>query len=323
MGKEVVKEISPWGVQSPFLILAAVYFILSLAELVKRDFTLHGYFAMVATYSLLSGMLMRLFFPATKYLPLHLLTLIALAFPFPLSQVASMVSLTAVEVWALKDVRSYGSKFPVNLLVLSSPVAGIPAWLAFSITGEMVFLLPPVVMYVLGINVGLFTATLRSKPFFWLRQLPFLILSAFSFFQPLYAVDSLAFSVYFLITAKNFKSPSLLVLASFMASSILSFNDLTHSVLLGLMLPSFVNCVVYSIARYNYGTPGHWFSLSALLASLVSWFAFRELSALLTLISVATFYALIAHNFHPVSVKLGISVRFLRKPINPEPHSTP
>lgn len=323
MGKEVVKEISPWGVQSPFLILAAVYFTLSLAELVKRDFTLHGYFAMVATYSLLSGMLMRLFFPATKYLPLHLLTLVALALPFPLSQVASMVFLTAVEVWALRDVRSYGSKFPVNLLVLSSPVAGIFAWLGYYFTGHVAFLLPPIVMYVLGINVGLFAATLRSKPFFWAKQLPFLILSALSFFQPLYAIDTFAYSVYFLATARSFRSPSLLVLVSFLASSVLSFENLTHSVLLGLMLPSFVNCVVYSIARYNYGTPAHWLSLSALLASLVSWFAFRELSALLTLISVVTFYALIVHNFHPVSVKLGISVRFLRKPINPEPNSTP
>ena len=311
MGKEAIKEISPWGVQSPFLILAAVYFILSLAELVRGNFVLHGYFAMVATYSLLSGMLLRLFFPATKYLSLHLLSLIAMAVPFPLCQVVSMGSLTVVEAWAIRDVKSYGSKFPVNLLVLSSPIAGILAWLGYYLTEHMAFLLPPVLMYVLGINVGLFTATLKSKPFFWIKQLPFLILSAISFFQPLYAISSFTYSVYCLAAARNFRSPSLLVLASFLASSIFSFESLTHSVLLGLMLPSFVNCVVYSIARYNYGTSAHWFSLSTLLASLVSWFALRELSAVLTLVSVVTFYALIAHNFHPKSVKLGISVRFL------------
>ena len=313
MQKEI-KEISPWGVQAPFLALSVTYFALSLIKLVMHDFSDHAYFAMIATYAMLYGMLLRLFFPATKYLPAHLIALIAIAIPFPASQAVSALAVTVAEAWGLKDVKSYGSKFPVNYLVLSSPPAGIIAWLAFYFTGNFTFLIPPVVLYVLGINVGVFAATLRSKPFFGKRQLPFLLLSVLSFLKPIYALDVLAYSGYVLSKVRNFKTPSSLVLVSFLMSSVTAlFINFVHSVMLGLMLPSFINCVVYSIARYNYGNKPHQLSLVLIFMSLIAWEPLKAVSVILTLLALLIFYALIVHNFYPRAVKLGISVKFLRE----------
>lgn len=116
-----MKEIEPWGVNVPFLVLGLIYWCIGGISLFE-NITFHPLLMMIGTYSIYFGMFQRLFFPARNYLALHLISLVLLAIPvYPFQALASL-ALIGVEVWGIRDIKSYGSKFPVNWLVLSSPL---------------------------------------------------------------------------------------------------------------------------------------------------------------------------------------------------------
>ena len=126
MVEKRVEELRPWGVNVPFIVLGLAYFLAGGLSLWKNSQD-HGYLMMVGAYALYEGMITRLFFPATKYFKLQALTLISLAVPLPEAQALSSYALTFLELRALRDVKSYGSRFPVNALVLASLALSILA----------------------------------------------------------------------------------------------------------------------------------------------------------------------------------------------------
>jgi len=76
-------------------------------------------------------------------------------------------------VIALRDVKAYGSRFPWNFLVLLSPPSSAVAWFLFH--GNYWILVPPLLLYVLGVNVGVFSANLSLRPLLGLSQLPVVV----------------------------------------------------------------------------------------------------------------------------------------------------
>jgi hypothetical protein len=122
-----------------------------------------------------------------------------------------------LELRALRDVKSYGSRFPFNALVLASPVLSSISWTAFVFFKDPTLLIPPLVSYVLGINIGVFKATLGSKPFFGWRQTPYLALASFSFLPPAFSAAVILYSARVLLTANNLRSSSTVVLVYFLS----------------------------------------------------------------------------------------------------------
>jgi hypothetical protein len=312
-------ELQPWGVNVPFLIVAAVYFAAGGLSLTLRQFD-HGYLMIAGAYALYEGMLLRLFFPATKYIWLHVAILITMAIPLPQSQVVSAVLLAYLMYRGLKDVKSYGSKFPVNALVLASPVLAVIFWTAFLFTGYYPLLFPPLVSYVLGINVGIFAATLRTKPFFGWRQAPLLALAPFAFIPQVFGLLDLVYSGVMLLRAGSLRSTSAFVVVSFLVSGIFSLLDFdfVHAFAIGFMLVSFVNCIVYSTSRYNFDGAFHLVSVLSLLVSNVAWPFFREASFALSAIGLVAFALAIRHNMTFQAIKYGISQVYLRQQLGGE-----
>ena len=314
MVEKRVEELRPWGVNVPFIVLGLAYFLAGGLSLWKNPHD-HGYLMMVGAYALYEGMMMRLFFPATKYFKLQALALISLAIPLPEAQALSSYALTLLELRALRDVKSYGSRFPVNALVLASPVLSSISWTTFVFFKDPTLLFPPLVSYVLGINIGIFTATLGSKPLFGWRQAPYLALASLSFLSPAFSASVILYSALVLLTATNLRSTSTVVLVSFLVSGLeaLFLNDFVHAFSLGFMLASFINCIVYSTSRYAFNGVPHFLSVSLILASSLAWPFFKVVSFVLTGAALLLFVYTTRHNLTLNALKYGMSEVYLRE----------
>jgi len=309
-----VEELRPWGVNVPFIVLGLAYFLAGGLSLWKNPQD-HGYLMMVGAYALYEGMITRLFFPATKYFKLQALALISLAVPLPEAQALSSYALTFLELRALRDVKSYGSRFPVNALVLASPVLSSISWTAFVFLKNPTLLFPPLVSYVLGINIGIFRATLGSKPLFGWRQAPYLALASLSFLPVAFSAAVILYSALVLLTATNLRSTSTVVLVSFLVSGLetLFLNDFVHAFSLGFMLASFINCIVYSTSRYAFNGVPHFLSVLLILVSSLAWPLFKVVSFVLTGAALLLFVYAMRHNLTLNALKYGMSEVYLRE----------
>jgi len=253
-----VKDIQPWGVNVPFIYLSSLLWALGGISLRwGLPYLDHPYLMILGAYSLYCGMIQRLFFPARKYLPLQLTSLILLPFPFHFFQVAAFGSLTITEVIALRDVKAYGSRFPWNFLVLLSPPSSAVAWFLFH--GNYWILVPPLLLYVLGVNVGVFSANLSLRPLLGLSQLPVVVSVLLTWLFPKLLPITLA--IYFSLLLYRRKERGIHSLTALLTGvsgvlvpfSSLYLGDLLHAFALGVMAPFFASCIVYSTSRYNYG----------------------------------------------------------------------
>ena len=307
------EEIEPWGVNVPFIYLATVMFLLGGLSL-HYPILYHPYLMTIGAYALYFGMIQRLFFPAKKYLITHLLSLILLSIPLShYFQFFASVVLIITEIIALKDVKSYGSKFVVNLLVLSSPFLSAIMWFLFLNYWSLTI---PILVYILGVNIGVFTATLGTKPFFGTNQIPILLLSLLSMIFPFFLPITLVVYFIFLFRKRIHKSLSITSISVLITTLITTFSSLylgeeTHAFYLGVMFPLFFSCITYSTARYNhdkivYTTP-------LLILSYFIRFINLELSSLFLPLAYLYFLYLIKHTLGITGIKLGISTKYLKR----------
>ncbi|ACP46749.1 conserved hypothetical protein [Sulfolobus islandicus Y.G.57.14] len=322
MKKSEIKEIEPWGVNIPFIFLAIAYWALGSLSL-PLNWSYHPYFMMLGAYALYFGMIQRLFFPAKNYLALHIASLIFLAIPIYYFQIIASVALAITEVKALLDLRNYGynaKKLPINALVLSSPFASIITWLLYP---NYWLLITPLLLYILGVNVGVFSVNLRTRPVFGLYQLPiFLIIISSYFFPILFPFIGV---VYFLtiyrktFTFKNTSAISSLLSLIVIPLLSLYFGDFVHAFTLGIMSTLFFSCITYSTSRYNYDK----IVISIILSDLayILRFFYFKISGIFWVIAVLYFLYLIRDNFYLTSIKLGLSMRFIR--MQKESHESP
>ena len=309
--------IEPWGVNVPFLILAFIYFAIGGVSL-NLDPSVHGYFMLLGAYSLYSGMILRLFFPAKKYLILHIVTLVLLSIPlYPLISL-SFFFLTIVEIWGLKDVKSYGSKFPINILVLSSPPLSFISWLLFPILGYNLLIIS-LLLYLLGINEGIFSATLGLKPKFGIKQIPILLL-VFLFYlgYSLFPLIIIAYFAWLFYGVKKVRKnlSALSVILSSASTSIGSYflGETIHAFALGTMAPFFYSCITYSTSRYNYDKI---YIISILLSlSYFLRFVYFHISGIFFVASSLLFLYLIKDNLTLTTLKYGMSKKYLIKKLN-------
>nr|WP_010978061.1 hypothetical protein [Sulfurisphaera tokodaii] len=304
-----IKEIEPWGVNVPYIYLSTIMFLLGGISLIKFPFY-HPYFMMIGAYSLYFGMIQRLFFPAKNYLPLHILALILLAIPIShYFQFLASIVLVITEIKALKDVKSYGSKFPVSTLVLSSPFLSAILWYFYINYWSLII---PLAVYILGVNIGVFTATLGVKPFFGLYQIPVLILLIISMFLPFFLAIALVYYFAFLmrkgIKRINWTSISV-ILVSLASMSALYLGDLSHAFFLDVMFPLFFSCITYSTARYNHEKVVYIIPL--LLFAFFTRFINLQFSAIFLPIAYIYFLYLIKDTLGITGIKLGISKKYL------------
>ncbi len=302
------KAIEPWGVNVPFIILAMIYWALGGISLLE-NFPFHPYFMMIGSYSLFFGMLLRLFFPARKYLPLHILSLILLSIPFyPFQSIASLF-LIFNELWGLKDVIHYGGKFPINLLVLASPFSSLIAWSLYPYYGYSI-LMVGLLFYLFGINIGVFTVTAGAKPKFGMKQLPIFVLIALSIYHNFLFFALLGYFIWLFYDSKTIKKGGLsIILTSLLVTfSSIFLGEEIHAFALGIMATFFFNCIIYSTSRYNYSKS---YPIPYLL--LVSYFLRFiniEISGLFFMISTLYFLYLIKDNFTLKAIKLGLSSKY-------------
>ncbi|WP_338598812.1 hypothetical protein V6M85_08620 [Sulfolobus tengchongensis] len=310
MKKKDIKEIEPWGVNIPFIFLAVIYWALGALSIIL-NLPYHPYFMLIGAYALYFGMIQRLFFPAKNYLPLHIASLIFLAIPIHYSQIIASVCLSVTEIWALRDMKKYGSKFPVNALVLSSPFASIIAWIFYP---NFWTLIVPLLLYILGVNVGVFSANLRTRPIFGVYQIPIFLIVLLSYFFPL--IFPFIGIIYFLViyrkimTVRNLSAFSTLLSIIIVPLLSLYFKDYIHAFTLGIMSPLFFSCIIYSTSRYNYNRVVALTTLSAL--SYILRTINLEMSGILWIIAVLYFLYLLKDNFYLTSIKLGLSMKFIR-----------
>lgn len=305
--------IEPWGVNVPYIYLATIMFLLGGLSLFFSP-SLHPYFMTIGVYALFFGMIQRLFFPAKKYLVTQILSLIFLAIPLShYFQFLSSLILSVTEVWALYDVKRYGSKFPVNLLVLSSPFLSVILWFFFINYWSLTI---PILVYILGVNIGIFTATLGAKPFFGIYQLPILVFSLLTLFLPLFLPITL--SIYFLFLFRKrikgrFSYTSLSVILVSTASSYLSIvlGDQIHAFYLDIMYPFFFSCITYSTARYNHDKVVY--TIPFLFFAYILRFVSIEFSSIFLPISYLLFLFLIKDTLGITGLKIGMSSKYLRK----------
>jgi hypothetical protein len=301
----VEKAIEPWGVNVPYLALGLVYWALGGATI---SLGLHPYFMMVGSYAVFFGMISRLFFPARKYILGHVITLALLSVPLYPFQALASASLGVTELWGFKDTKSYGAKFPVNVLVLSSPFASFVAWLLFPANYEV--LLFPLTLYLLGVNVGVFSATMGFKPKFGAKQVPLILLSVLVVKYPVLPV--LGYVAWLLYDSKpRVNATAMATLSASIAttSASLLLGQELHAFALGVMMTYFFNCITYSTSRYNYQKA---FPIPLLLAtSYFTRFLNLELSSAFTAFTVLYFVYLVKDNFTWRTIKLGISAKYL------------
>ncbi|AWR97987.1 hypothetical protein DFR86_10875 [Acidianus sulfidivorans JP7] len=307
--------IEPWGVNVPFIYLSIIMFTLGGLSLFLNDplIGFHGYYMTIGAYSLYFGMIQRLFFPAKKYIYTQLLSLFTLALPLShYFQAVASLFLIITEIWALKDVKGYGGKFPINLLVLSSPFASFIAWLLFT---NYLILIIPIFIYILGVNIGVFVATLRARPLFGYKQIPILILIVLSFFF-FKILFPLTLIVYFgILLSKRIKinltSLTTIGVSLGLAIIVIFFGDYIHAFYLGTMASFFYSCITYSTARYNHGKV--FYSNLLLILAYVLRFVNLGLSSIFFPISFLIFLYLIKDNLGIDGIKFGMSRKFLEK----------
>ncbi|WP_061972209.1 hypothetical protein [Sulfolobus acidocaldarius] len=302
--KKVIKEIEPWGVNIPYLILGLVYWGIGGIS-AFNNLPHHFYFMMIGTYSIYFGMISRLFFPARNYLATHLTSLFLLAIPYyPFQALASLV-LIITELWSISDIRGYGSRFPLNLLVLSSPFASLIGWIFYVQFGYFV-LVPPLLLYLLGVNIGVFSATLGIKAKLGFKQFSVFILVLL---YPISISITIAGYVLWLLYKTRVKERNLSSILTLSVAVIVSFSSLflgeqIHAFAFGVMIPFFFNCITYSTSRYNYGKLFPIPILSAL--SYFMRFVNLPLSSVFFISAVLIFLILNRHNFTIRTIKLGM-----------------
>lgn len=310
-----MKEIEPWGVNVPFLLLGLSYWFLGGMSLTTRaplNIAMHPFFMMIGAYSIYFGMFQRLFFPAKNYIMLQLASLILLSVPIYPFQAFASISLAGVELWGIKDVKSYGSRFPVNWLVLLSPFASAVAW--FIYPEEVWALTVPLLLYLLGINVGVFSATLGLKPKFGWKQIPIIGLAIATGFLPKLLPALMVFYVIWLIlgTRKvnlNVTAITFLLSPLVALTSSLFLGEEFHAFALGLMAPFFFGCIAYSTSRYNYG------KMTPVPALLLIAYLVRPLdlgaSSIFFVFATVYFLFMIRGNLTLTTVKTGMSARYV------------
>lgn len=311
--KKEIKEIEPWGVNVPYIYLSTIMFFSGGVSLFLH-IPLHAYLMTIGAYALYFGMIQRLFFPAKNYLVTHVIALILLAIPLShYFQAAASLVLIVTEIWALKDVKSYGGKFPINVLVLSSPFLSFIFWLLFLNYWSLII---PLLVYILGVNIGVFTATLGAKPFFGEKQLPILVLALLTlFFKFLLPITLLLYFIllFYRRIRKLISITSLIVIGVSIAVTLsaLVFHDYIHAFYLGVMSSFFFSCITYSTASYNHGKVGYAILLliPAYFLRLVS----VELSGIFFPIAFLIFLYLIKETLGIDGIKYGISKRFLEE----------
>jgi len=298
-----LKQVFPWGVNVPFTYLAFTLWGAGAVELILNP-TVHPYLMMLGAYSLYFGMVQRLFFPVRRYLPLQILSL-AIGVPLPWAQVVGSAALLGTEVWSLLDVRSYGSRYPLNLLVLSSVPMSLLTWIVYG--NNFWVLVVPLLSYLLGVNEGILSSNLKLKPRLGLEQVPLLAAVILCFFFPV--VFPAVMIVYALSFGwSKFKSQvsALLTLAVSLVVPIGSWwlGNPIHAFTLGVMSPMFASCVTYSISRENYGK--EWpipllFGASFFLRNFD-----LILSGLPWVVGMLFFMGLVAKRLDPRSMSLGL-----------------
>ncbi|WP_048099573.1 hypothetical protein [Candidatus Acidianus copahuensis] len=297
-------SIEPWGVNIPFLLLAMVFWIIG-----GIFHYSHPYFMILGAFEIYLGMIIRLFFPARKYIPVQLLILISSAIPMHVMQIFSSFMLVILEIWAFKDVKNYGGRIIKNFLVFSSPFAFIVAWSIFNYW----FLICALSLYLLGVNIGVFSATLNNKAIFGFKQFPLVILVIVMAFIKQMLPFLIAF--YFAYTFNEFKlnktgnfTKYTSIIVTF---SSLFLGDFTHAFTLGVMAPLFSSCILYSTSKYNYVKA--W--VIPLLYALSYYLRIISLPLSEIPFGIASLYFLwlFKDNLTLESLKLGISKVFLQK----------
>ncbi|BCU67822.1 hypothetical protein HS7_12590 [Sulfolobales archaeon HS-7] len=303
-------EIFPWGVNVPYLIIAGIYFLAGGLSLFTGQS--HGLLMLLGAYSLYSGMIQRLFFPARKYIVPQLINMILVCIPIPLAQVLAYIALTITAVWSVLDVSKYGAKYPINLLVLSSPILSVIFWTLFSAFGNYWLLIIPLMSYLFGVNVGVFTATLGVKPKYGLLQLPILA-AVFSILLIHYVIVPVGiyFAWLFFNGVKRFNLSAAVTVFTGGFTSLLSvFTGMEiHAFALGVMLPFFYSCITYSLSRYNYD-----YEYVIPLLLMISYFIRMFLlipSGIATAVGIILFYYLNIDNFSLFTLRNGLSKKFL------------
>ncbi|MEM1627589.1 MAG: hypothetical protein QXV69_10095 [Sulfolobaceae archaeon] len=247
--------LEPWGVYVPFIYLSVVYWLLGGFGLFSFGIN-HPLFMMLGAYSFYFGMLQRLFVPAKKYLPFHIASFIVLLYPSYFSALISSIIVSIClykSIYDLLKISNGKLNFPLNFLVLSSPLLSAVSWYLFPINPY--YTIPPLIAYILGVNIGVFTAVLGARPFFGVRQIPFLLLVVLSYFFPF--LIPIIFIVYFIFLFRRGISASFTPLLMVTSSLVILFSsyfthEIIHSFTIGIMTQYFFSCSVYSLARYNY-----------------------------------------------------------------------
>ena len=321
MSEEIVE---PWGVNVPFIYLATIMFLLGGISLHYPHYPIlyHPYLMTIGAYALYFGMIQRLFFPAKKYLVTQILSLVLLAIPLShYFQFLASVALIITEIMALRDLKRYGSKFPINVLVLSSPFLSAIMWFLYLNYWSLII---PLLVYLLGVNIGVFAATLGAKPFFDKLQIPILLLSlltlVFPFFLPITLVIYFAFlfrkRVYKILSITSLSVVATMLITTF---SSLYLGDITHkfymsiihAFYLGVMFPLFFSCITYSTARYNHSKVVYVIPL--LILAYYIMFVNLEVSGLFLPIAYLYFLYLIKDTLGITGIKMGISPKYLKR----------
>jgi hypothetical protein len=245
------KKVEPWGVNVPFIYLSIFYWVFGVISLFTHQvYDQHPYFMMIGAYSLFFGMVQRLFFPAKKYFPLQVAVLVFTAIPVHYSQVVASLFLFIEEIVALKDVIGYGSRFPVNLMVLSSPPLSIIAWTTYP---DFNVLIVPLLMYVMGINIGVFRAAMGTRVIMGIKQIPLMALVLIvALFPYLFMIVGVLYSLALINSKVKFNLSALTTLFSVGLIPLFSFHHEIHAFTLGVMSPLFFSCITFSLVREKY-----------------------------------------------------------------------
>jgi hypothetical protein len=299
--------LEPWGVYVPYIYLAIIFWVLGSLS-IFLNFPSHPYFMILGSYSFLFGMLQRLFFPAKKYLIFHILSFLFLALQYKYFVILACLTVFLGFIKSIRDVKSYGLKKlpPLNLLVISSPLLGAISWILYN--GNYWILVPPILSYLLGVNIGVFSATLNTRPFFGIKQLPFIIgIIILYFINYLLPFILLAYFLYILRRNIRFYLTSISVILTSVITSFSSIylGDTIHAFMISTMSPLFFSCSLYSLARYNHNKLI--ITIPFFLASYYLRFTLLTLSGLFWILTVIVYVYLVKDALGLHGLKYGNS----------------
>lgn len=306
--------IEPWGVNVPFIYSALLYWTLGAVQILLKG-ALHPLFMMDGSYLFYVGMLYRLFSPAKRYVLGHLTSLILLLTLNTILIGIGMLVVSITLTLAIFDVKRYGSKFPVNYLVILSPFSGAFSWLLFYFTNDYYYLEIPLLLYILGVNVGVFMATLNGRPLFGMKQLAIILPIFLGYVYPILINIITIIYPLFIIRVRTFRSKgslttlsATLALVSIVVSAslglILGGLYFLHSFTVGVMSVLLFSCSTYALARYNYRF--EWIISILLLLDLISF------SGIPWILAVGMYVFLIRESLGIFGIKHGISSRFVK-----------